>query len=121
MPQVDFNAPIFTLKRQPLKEAEELVTVGALVMQLVSGVQTDGQVSASVRKSRFGLTLRIMTAAEPVEVTDAEKALITELLVKSSLAPLYAEQIDLALEGKPNPLAPPHNVASFQLKEVTNG
>lgn len=102
---VDFNAPILTLKGEPLVEGGEKVTVGGLVSTLIAVLNAEPNLAPATRKLRFWLAMRLTPDCGEVELTEAELTVITELLNKSTLPPLYSEQVALALEGKPNPLA----------------
>lgn len=115
---VQFGAPVYTYKSKPYSENGEAVSVGDLVITLIAMMPAQPGLGIPMRKNRVALTQRIVAAHGAIEVTDGEVAMVNELLQQSTLAPLFAEQVSLALEGKPNPFAPPSAKLTLVPKEA---
>jgi hypothetical protein len=101
---IDFSAPLLTLKGTELKEHGETVNFGTVLCNLMAAQPSEAGLPVSERRKRFVLSVRIVQASCPIDVDDADVALMTKLVNASSLPPLFSEQITCALEGKPNPL-----------------
>ena len=101
---IDFSAPLLTLKGAELREQGEAVNLGTVLCNLMAAQPSEAGLPASERRKRFVLSVRIVQASGPIEVDEADAALMAKLVNASSLPPLFSEQITCALEGKPNPL-----------------
>jgi hypothetical protein len=101
---IDFGRALKTLRGSDLVEGGEVVTIGGVACNIIAALPTDTSIPASERKKRFVLSVRIMQADRPIEVDEADAALMARLINASSLPPLFSEQIVSLLEGRPNPL-----------------
>ena len=101
---IDFSAPLLTLKGTELKEQGDTVNLGTVLCNLMAAQPSEAGLPVSERRKRFVLSVRIVQAAGPIDVDEADAALMTKLVNASALPPLFSEQITCALEGKPNPL-----------------
>ena len=102
--QIDFNRPLKTLKGDDLVEGGEVVTIGGVACNIIAVLPTDANIAASERKKRFVLSVKIIQAEHPIDIDEADAALMSKLVNASPLPPLFSEQIVSALEGRPNPL-----------------
>ena len=109
---IDFSAPLLTLKGAELKEQGDTVNLGTVLCNLMAAQPSEAGLPVSERRKRFVLSVRIVQAAGPIDVDEADAALMTKLVNASALPPLFSEQITCALEGKPNPLRARNAAAS---------
>ena len=102
---IDFKRKLTTLAGVECNENGEPLTVGVVVCNVISVMPTDAAVAPGERKKRFLLSVKVYQAEAPIELDEADIDLVKRLVNASAIPPLYTEQVCLALEGKPNPLA----------------
>ena len=109
MTDIDFTKSMLSLKGTPLMErltdgtlAEQ--RLGDVIVGLVAVLPSDKTIPASERRERFVLSVKIMQAEGPLDLSPREIGLLRAALDKSELPDYAFGQLDCILEGKPNPL-----------------
>lgn len=96
---IDFTRPILDIHGKEIKDGEATLTLARAAVTALLSQQQDERLSAEQHLKHYSLAQRIQGAAEPVDLTAEETALIKERASKTFFTPVAAP-VMLMLEGK---------------------